>query len=88
MVDIGYKLSSEEHGPLDLVCYAKQAEDAGFAFAMISDQISRAKVPSSGAQLGEYPRLHLKFGCLPVSPVQQLEFIPQLSLRLQPRQRQ
>lgn len=37
MVDIGYKLSSEEHGPLDLVCYAKQAEDAGFAFAMISD---------------------------------------------------
>jgi coenzyme F420-dependent glucose-6-phosphate dehydrogenase len=37
MVDIGYKLSSEEHGPLDMVCYAKQAEDAGFAFAMISD---------------------------------------------------
>ena len=37
MVEVGYKLSSEENGPLDLVCYAKQAEDAGFAFAMISD---------------------------------------------------
>lgn len=37
MVEIGYKLSSEEFGPLDLVCYARQAEDAGFDFAMISD---------------------------------------------------
>lgn len=37
MVKIGYKLSSEEFGPLDLVCFAKQAEDAGFDFGMISD---------------------------------------------------
>ncbi len=37
MVDIGYKLASEEHGPLDLICNARQAEDAGFAFAMIAD---------------------------------------------------
>ncbi|WP_332450680.1 TIGR03557 family F420-dependent LLM class oxidoreductase [Methanoculleus sp.] len=37
MVEIGYKLASEEHGALDLVCYARQAEDAGFTFAMISD---------------------------------------------------
>jgi G6PDH family F420-dependent oxidoreductase len=37
MVEIGYKLASEEHEPLDLVCYARQAEDAGFTFAMISD---------------------------------------------------
>ncbi len=37
MVEIGYKLAGEEHGPLDLVCYARQAEDAGFPFAMISD---------------------------------------------------
>ncbi|WP_301002722.1 TIGR03557 family F420-dependent LLM class oxidoreductase [Methanoculleus sp.] len=37
MVEIGYKLASEEHGPLDLVCNARQAEDASFAFAMISD---------------------------------------------------
>lgn len=37
MVEIGYKLSSEEHGPLDLVCYARQAEEASFSFASISD---------------------------------------------------
>lgn len=36
-MEIGYKLSSEEHGPRDLVRFAKQAEDAGFSFALISD---------------------------------------------------
>ena len=36
-VEIGYKLSCEEHSPGDLVCYARQAEDAGFTFAMLSD---------------------------------------------------
>ena len=36
-MQIGYKLSSEEHGPRDLVRYARQAEDAGFSFALISD---------------------------------------------------
>jgi G6PDH family F420-dependent oxidoreductase len=36
-VEIGYKLSCEEHSPSDLVCYAKQAEEAGFTFAMLSD---------------------------------------------------
>jgi coenzyme F420-dependent glucose-6-phosphate dehydrogenase len=37
MVEIGYKLSSEEHRPNDLVRYAAMAEDAGFTFALISD---------------------------------------------------
>jgi G6PDH family F420-dependent oxidoreductase len=37
MVQIGYTLSSEEHAPNDLVRYAVMAEDAGFAFASISD---------------------------------------------------
>jgi G6PDH family F420-dependent oxidoreductase len=37
MVDVGYKLSCEEHSPGDLVRYARQAEAAGFTFAMISD---------------------------------------------------
>jgi hypothetical protein len=37
MVEIGYKLSSEEHGPNDLIRYAKRAEEVGFTFAMISD---------------------------------------------------
>jgi CBS domain-containing protein len=36
-VEIGYKLSCEEQSPSDLVCYAKQAEEAGFTFAMRSD---------------------------------------------------
>ena len=36
-VEIGYKLSCEEHSPSALVCYAKQAEEAGFTFAMLSD---------------------------------------------------
>jgi G6PDH family F420-dependent oxidoreductase len=33
----GYQLSSEEHGPRDLVRYARMAEEHGFAFATISD---------------------------------------------------
>jgi coenzyme F420-dependent glucose-6-phosphate dehydrogenase len=37
MTEIGYTLSSEEHGPDDLVRYARQAEDCGFSFALISD---------------------------------------------------
>ena len=37
MTEYGYKLSSEEHGPLDLVRNARRAEEAGFSFALISD---------------------------------------------------
>jgi coenzyme F420-dependent glucose-6-phosphate dehydrogenase len=37
MAEIGYKLSSEEHVPLDLVRNAAKAESVGFTFAMISD---------------------------------------------------
>jgi coenzyme F420-dependent glucose-6-phosphate dehydrogenase len=37
MTEIGYKLCSEEHGPVDLIRFARQAEEAGFSFAMISD---------------------------------------------------
>lgn len=36
-VEIGYALSSEEHGPRDLVRNACAAEEAGFAFALVSD---------------------------------------------------
>ena len=36
-VTLGYALSCEEHGPNDLVRYARAAEEAGFEFAMISD---------------------------------------------------
>jgi G6PDH family F420-dependent oxidoreductase len=36
-MELGYALSSEEHGPHDLVRYAQRAEAAGFTFALISD---------------------------------------------------
>jgi hypothetical protein len=36
-MDVGYKLSSEEHGPNELVRFATLAEEHGFGFAMISD---------------------------------------------------
>jgi G6PDH family F420-dependent oxidoreductase len=37
VVEIGYALSSEELGPLELVESARRAEQAGFGFALISD---------------------------------------------------
>ena len=37
MTRLGYVLSCEEHGPNDLVRYARRAEDAGFDFVLISD---------------------------------------------------
>ncbi|MGN6188201.1 MAG: TIGR03557 family F420-dependent LLM class oxidoreductase [Conexibacter sp.] len=36
-IELGYTLACEEHGPRDLVAYARRAEEAGFPFAMISD---------------------------------------------------
>jgi coenzyme F420-dependent glucose-6-phosphate dehydrogenase len=37
MPELGYALSCEEHAPNDLVRNARRAEEAGFAFALISD---------------------------------------------------
>ena len=37
MARFGYKLSSEEHPPGDLVAYARRAEAIGFEFAAVSD---------------------------------------------------
>jgi len=36
-MQLGYALSSEEHAPNDLVRHARQAEEIGFTFALISD---------------------------------------------------
>jgi len=36
-VEIGYWLSSEEHGPRDLVTNARRAEEAGFSYVLVSD---------------------------------------------------
>src|SRR4051794_26298572 len=35
--ELGYSLSSEEHGPRELVEFARAAEEAGFSYALISD---------------------------------------------------
>jgi G6PDH family F420-dependent oxidoreductase len=37
MLELGYSLSSEEHGPNELVGAARRAEEVGFSFALISD---------------------------------------------------
>jgi coenzyme F420-dependent glucose-6-phosphate dehydrogenase len=37
MMELGYSLSSEEHGPNELIEAAARAEEAGFGFAMVSD---------------------------------------------------
>jgi coenzyme F420-dependent glucose-6-phosphate dehydrogenase len=37
VTEFGYALSSEEHGPRELVANARKSEAAGFEFAMISD---------------------------------------------------
>ena len=37
MAEIGYFLSSEEHGPAELIQQAQQAEEAGFRSVWISD---------------------------------------------------
>src|ERR671911_2780151 len=37
MAKLGYALSSEGHGPLELIRNAARAEQAGFEFALISD---------------------------------------------------
>src|SRR5947207_2126471 len=36
-MEIGYWLSSEEHGPRELVANAQRAEAAGFSYALVSD---------------------------------------------------
>jgi G6PDH family F420-dependent oxidoreductase len=36
-IELGYTLACEEHGPRELLAYARRAEEAGFPFAMISD---------------------------------------------------
>ena len=38
-VELGYAMSSEEHAPNDVVAHAKQAEELGFTYGLISDHI-------------------------------------------------
>jgi len=43
-MQLGFSLSSEEHRPNALVEQARRAEEAGFSFALISDNVSRASL--------------------------------------------
>ncbi|ELZ10024.1 TIGR03557 family F420-dependent LLM class oxidoreductase [Natrialba aegyptia] len=47
MTQLGYTLSSEEHGPTELVEYARRAEEAGFDFVSISDHF-HPWIPAQG----------------------------------------
>ena len=54
MAEIGYFLSSEEHGPAELVHQARLASDAGIGSVWISDHFhpwldEQGQSPSSGA---------------------------------------
>jgi hypothetical protein len=48
MVEIGYKLASEEHGAPDPVCNAREAEDARFASATIPLATNTSGSPRRG----------------------------------------
>lgn len=70
-VTVGYWLSSEEHGPRDLVAHAVAAEAAGFEHAVISDHVhpwvpQQGNAPYVWAVLGAIAqatdRLHLATG--------------------------
>lgn len=41
MTTVGYFLSSEEHGPRELLDYAVMAEESGFHDVLISDHMAR-----------------------------------------------
>jgi G6PDH family F420-dependent oxidoreductase len=59
MLTLGYKLSSEEFGPNDLVRLGRMAEEHGFAFALISDHFH----PWTDAQ-GQSPLVWSVIGAL------------------------
>ncbi len=69
MATIGYAISCEEHSPRDILQHAKEAEAAGFPFAMISDHfhpwISRqGHSPFVWGVLGGLAQVtrHMRFG--------------------------
>ena len=51
MVEIGYKLSSEEHPPNELVAQAVRAEECEFSFAIIPITFTRGSMRKDRARL-------------------------------------
>ncbi|CAN5592234.1 LLM class F420-dependent oxidoreductase [soil metagenome] len=69
MVELGYKISSEEHGANDLVRYAARAEQAGFSFAAISDHFhpwidEQGHAPFAWAVIGGIAQVTQRLGVL------------------------
>jgi|SRR5215813_8923099 len=60
---LGYHLSSEEHGPNDLVEHARRAEEAGFAYGVVTDHFH----PWIDAQ-GQSPYVWSVLGGIAVRP--------------------
>src|SRR5947209_5469765 len=69
MIKLGYKLMSEEHGPIALVRNAQRAEKAGFDFAAISDHFSpwldeQAHAPLAWSVLGAVANATRRIGLM------------------------
>src|SRR5258705_9864623 len=69
MIKLGYKLMSEEHGPVDLVRNAQRAEQVGFDFAAISDHFSpwleeQGHSPLAWAVLGSIASVTQRLGLM------------------------
>src|SRR5437588_1864848 len=69
MIKLGYKLMSEEHGPLALVRNAKRAEQAGFDFAALSDHFfpwleEQGHAPLAWAVLGALANATQRIGLM------------------------
>ena len=56
-VRLGYKLSSEERGPRELVRLARQAEETGFGFGLISDHFHPLDGPAGSELVRDRERL-------------------------------
>ena len=84
--EIGYALSSEEHGPADLVRYAALAEERGFRtrssrITSIPGSTVRDRAPSSGRSSARSPRRRRRCGSARASPARPFARIPRSSRR-------
>ena len=90
---IGYKLSSEEFGPADLVRFAAARSSAGFEFAPHLGSLpsrgrtGRDRAPSSGPCSARSARRRRDCGSAPPSPVRRSASIPRSSRRRRRRPR-
>ncbi len=75
-ITLGYHLSTEEHAPVDLVRYARMAEDAGFDFVTMSDHFhpwldDQGQSPFAWSMLGAVAQAtnRVQFGTAVTAPI-------------------